>query len=152
VSATNDNYGQIDTSEWHQTLVSVGAKIIINRHRYHYVRKPHLRRAHTKNGDTENAWLCRHVLYYRVIWDAHPGTSPISIYRRRAKLECVSHYNIYLSRSLRVCVTDLIANWAPYGTNTRCTRGRTSPITMKSETHFILAHHRFNCGLGSLWH
>jgi hypothetical protein len=38
------------------------------------------------------------------------------------------------------------------GTNTRRARGHASPITKKSETHFILAHRRFNCWLGPLLH
>jgi hypothetical protein len=43
-----------------------------------------------------------------------------------------------------VCVIDLIVSWGHYGTNTRHAKGRASPITKKSETHFKGAHHRFD--------
>jgi hypothetical protein len=74
----------------------------------HYVRKPHPRRAHTKNGDAQIAHLHRRVSHYRVIGDACLSASPISIHWRYTKLEHVSHYTTHLRRGLRVRVTDLI--------------------------------------------
>jgi hypothetical protein len=79
----------------------------------HYVRKPHLRCAHTKNRDVQTARLSRHVLHYRVIRDACPSASPISIHWKHVKLMRVSHYKTHLRGALRVRVTDLIAGWAP---------------------------------------
>jgi hypothetical protein len=64
----------------------------------HFVRKPHPRRARTKNEDAQIACLRRHVSHYKVIGDARPGASPISIHWRRVKSECIS---------------DLIPDWAP---------------------------------------
>jgi hypothetical protein len=49
-------------------------------------------------------------------------------------------------------VTDLIVGWGPNGTNTRRARCRASTINKKSEMRFILARHRFNYRLESLWH
>jgi hypothetical protein len=94
----------------------------------HYVRKPHLRCAHTKNRDVQTARLSRHVLHYRVIRDACPSASPISIHWKHVKLMRishykthlrgalrvrVSHYKTHLRGALRVRVTNLIAGWAP---------------------------------------
>jgi hypothetical protein len=50
----------------------------------HYVRKAHSRRARMKNGDMQIARLHRRVLDYRVIGDAQPGASSITIHGRRA--------------------------------------------------------------------
>jgi hypothetical protein len=72
------------------------------------MRKPHPIHARMKNGD-----LCRHISYYRVIRDARPGASPISIHWRCAKLERVSHYMTHPRHTLRVHVTDLIVGWGP---------------------------------------
>jgi hypothetical protein len=74
----------------------------------HYMRKPHPRCAHMKNGDVQIACLRHRTLHYRVIRDMRPGASLISIHWRRAKLEHVSHYKTHLRRVLRVRVTDLI--------------------------------------------
>jgi hypothetical protein len=57
--------------------------------------------------------LRRHVSHYRVIRDAHLGTSPISIHCRRAKLERITHSKAHLRHALNVHVTDLVAGWAP---------------------------------------
>jgi hypothetical protein len=79
----------------------------------HYVRKPHPRRARTKNRDAQTMLLYCCVSHYKVIGDACPGTSPISIHWGCAKLECVSHYMTHLRHALRVSVTDLIVGWGP---------------------------------------
>jgi hypothetical protein len=86
-----------------------------------------------KNGDAQIACLRHRVSHYKVIEDMRPGTSPISIHWRHANSERVS---------------DLIPDWGPYGTNTRRAQGHASPVTKKSETHFILVCHPFNCGWG----
>jgi hypothetical protein len=78
---------------------------------YHYMRKPHLRCACTKNEDTQIAQLCHRVSHYKVIRDACTSTSPISIHWRPTKLEHVSHYTTHLRRTLGVHVTDLIVSW-----------------------------------------
>jgi hypothetical protein len=69
---------------------------------YHYVRKAHLRCACTKNGDTQITSLCCRVSHYRVIGDARPGVSSISIYGRRATSGRITY---------------LISGWGPYATN-----------------------------------
>jgi hypothetical protein len=92
----------------------------------HYVRKPHPRPARTNNRDTQIGCLRRRVSHYRVIRVAHPDASPISIYWRHAQLEHGSHYTTRLRRTLRAHVTDLIAGWAPRGTNTRRPGSRVS--------------------------
>jgi hypothetical protein len=69
---------------------------------YHYVRKAHLRRVCTKNGDTQITSLCCRVSHYRVIGDARPGASSISIYGRRATSGRITY---------------LISGWGPYATN-----------------------------------
>jgi hypothetical protein len=104
-----------------------------------------------KNGDTQITCLHRRVSHYKVIGDAHLGASPISMYWRCVKLEHVSDYKTHLRYALKVCITNLIAGWGPYGTNMRRARGHTSSINKKFETRFILAHHKFNYRLGSLW-
>jgi hypothetical protein len=103
------------------------------------VRNTKHRHACMKNGDTQIARLRLCVSHYSVIRDTHPGVSLIMIH-----LRCV-HYKSHLRRALRVCVTDLIADWGHYGTNTRRAKGRTSPITNKSETLVSLAGRRFDC-------
>jgi hypothetical protein len=60
--------------------------------------------------------------------------SPISIHWRRTKLKRVSNYKTHPRHTLRVDVTDLIAGWNPYDTNTRRVRGHASSINKKSET------------------
>jgi hypothetical protein len=112
---------------------------------YHYVRKPHSRRACMKNGDTQIVHLHHHISHYKVIGDTRSGTSSIKIHWRRAKLERVFDYKTHPRCTLMVHVTDLILGWGPYGTNGRRTQGRASPITQKSETCFILVRRRFNC-------
>jgi hypothetical protein len=105
-------------------------KSLLRATQHHFMRKPHPRRARTKNGD------------------ARLGVSLISIHWRRAKSERVSDYKTYPRRALRVSITYWNAGWGPYGSNTRHTQDRASPITKKFETRFILARHRFNCRLG----
>jgi hypothetical protein len=64
----------------------------------HYVRKAHLRCACMKNGDAQITRLRRRVSHYRVIKDARPDASLISIHGRRAMSERVTY---------------LISNWDP---------------------------------------
>jgi hypothetical protein len=94
--------------------------------------------------------LRRCVSHYRVIRDARPDAFPISIHWRCVKLEHVSHNKTHPRHALVMCVINLIVGWGPYGTNARHAQDCTSLITKKSETYFILAHHRFNCRLRSL--
>jgi hypothetical protein len=96
------------------------------------MRKPHPRRVHTKNGDTQIVRLHHHVLHYKVVGDTRPDASLISIHWRRVNLERVS---------------DLIPGWGPFDTNTRGAQGRGSPITKKFEMRFILTSHRLNTRL-----
>jgi hypothetical protein len=72
------------------------------------VRKAQPRRVRTKNGDTQIAHLGCRVSHYKVILDACPGASPISIHWRRAKLERVSHSKTHLRHALIVHVTNLV--------------------------------------------
>jgi hypothetical protein len=111
------------------------------------MRKPQSRRAYTKNKDAQIACLGHRVLHNRVIKDARPGTSLISIYWRRVKSERVSDYKTHPRCTLTVHVTDFILGWGPYGTNMRRMQGHTCPITKKFEIRFILARHQFNCRL-----
>jgi surfactin synthase thioesterase subunit len=59
------------------------------------------------------ARLHHRVSHYRVIGDTCPITSPISIHWRRVKLERVSDYKTHSRHALRMCVTNLVADWAP---------------------------------------
>jgi hypothetical protein len=127
----------LTTSEWateRGICDQPQVRTIFHCHNPHYMRKPHPRHARTKNGDTQIIHVHHCVSHYRVIRDAHPSISPISIHVRRTKLEHVSHYKTHPRRALRARITDLIAGWDPYDTNTRCVRGHASPIT-----YFILA-------------
>jgi hypothetical protein len=145
----------LTTSEWtteRGICDQPQVRTIFHCHNPHYMRKPHPRRARTKNGDTHIMHVHHCISHYRVIGDPPPGMSPISIHGRCIKLEHVSHYKTHLWCALRARVTNLIAGWGPYDTNTRCARGHASPITKKSETRFILARCWFNCRPGSLWH
>jgi hypothetical protein len=110
-----------------------------------YVRKPHSRCARTKNEDVQIVRLHCHVSHYRAVRDARSYASPISIHWRCTKPDHISDYKTHPRRALRVCVTDLILGWGPYGTNMRHVQSLVSPITKKSETRFILARYRFNC-------
>jgi hypothetical protein len=114
------------------------------------MRKPHSRCARMKDGDAR-ARLRRRFSHYRLIGDMRPSASPISIHWRRAKSEQVSDYKTHPRHELMVRITDLITDWGPNDTNTRHAQSPVSPIMKKSETCFILAHHRFNCRLGSLF-
>jgi hypothetical protein len=58
---------------------------------FHYLRKAHLRRARTKNGDTQIMRLCHRVSHYRVIGDVRSDTSLISIHGRRATSERITY-------------------------------------------------------------
>jgi hypothetical protein len=58
----------------------------------------------TKNGDTQIVCLHRRISHYRVIGDAYPGASSITIYGRYATSECVTYF---------------ISSWGPYVTNPR---------------------------------
>jgi hypothetical protein len=71
---------------------------------YHYMRKAHSRCARTKNGDAQIVCLHHRVSHYRVIRDARPDASPISIHGRRIMSERVTY---------------LIFGWGPYATNPR---------------------------------
>jgi hypothetical protein len=64
----------------------------------HYERKAHSRRARTKNGDAHTTRLRHRISHYRVIRDARPDASPISIHGRRATSERVAY---------------LISDWGP---------------------------------------
>jgi hypothetical protein len=115
---------------------------------HHYMRNMHLRHARTKNGNAQIACFRHRVSHYRVIRDARPSVSLISIHWRCVKLEHVSDYKTHPRRALRVCITNLITGWGPYGTNKRRAWGHMFPINKTFETRFILACHRFNCQLG----
>jgi hypothetical protein len=68
-------------------------------------------------------------------------TRRVSHYIRLMKLEHDFYYKTNLRYVLRVHVTDLIFNCNPYDINMRRARGRSSSITKKSETRFILTRH-----------
>jgi hypothetical protein len=72
---------------------------------WHYMRKAYLRHARIKNRDAQITRLHRCVSHYRVIKDARPGASPISIHERCVTSECVTY---------------LIFGWGPNATNPRC--------------------------------
>jgi hypothetical protein len=78
----------------------------------HYVRKPHPRHVYTKNGDAQITHLRHHVSHYRIIGDARPDASLISIHWRCAKSERVSDYKTHMRCALSMRFTDLISSWA----------------------------------------
>jgi hypothetical protein len=71
---------------------------------------------------------------------ARLGVSPINI-----------HWT-HLRRALSICVTDVVADWGPMSLIQGAFGVRTSLITNKSETCFILGRRQFSCRLESLWH
>jgi hypothetical protein len=83
-------------------------------------------------------------------WICAYCTSPssrLALQRRsRCTPGCISDYKSHARRTLRVRITDLIASWDHYDTNTR----HASPITNKSEMLISLVCHRFDCRLGPL--
>jgi hypothetical protein len=140
----------IDMLSYKRSVIIISTFLLNPCNHIHYMKKPHPRCARTKNGDAGITHLCCYILHYRVIGDARPGASPISIHGRCTKLERVFDYKTHLRRALMVHVTNLILGWCPCGTNMRRAQGHKSPITLKSKTCIILAHRRFNCRLGSL--
>jgi hypothetical protein len=99
------------------------------------VRKAQPRCARTKNGDEQIVHLHHCFLHYRVIEDAHIGTSPIRIHLRLTLVSAHLQLEINL-RCAQARVTDLIADSGHYATNRRRAKGRTSPITKKFEIRF----------------
>jgi hypothetical protein len=93
----------------------------VEKHIEHYVRKAHSWCARTKNRDTWISRLHHRISHYRVIEDAWPDASLISIHGRHTTSERVTY---------------LIFGWGPYATNTRCA----SLISKKSKTLFMVRH------------
>jgi hypothetical protein len=118
----------IDMLSYKQSVIIISTFLLNPCNHIHYVKKPPPRCARTKNGDAGIAHLHCHVLHYRVIGDAQPGASPISIRGRCTKLECVFNYKTHPRRTLMVHVIDLMPGWRPYDTNTSRAQGHKSPI------------------------
>jgi hypothetical protein len=92
----------VTTKNWH-TITCV-LMIWTSPYVFHPLREKGTFETCQKNGETQIVHLRRHVSYYRVIRDARPGASPITIYVRRATSERVTY---------------LISAWDPYATNLR---------------------------------
>jgi hypothetical protein len=95
----------------------------IERRFWHYVRKPHSRRARTKNRDTQIACLCRRVSHYNLIGDARAGASCITN-PKKIQNDVVTSTTVVLGRrgSWRYC---MVATGSRSTANLRpCTRRR----------------------------